>query len=287
MSTVHRAFRRLLAALTPARWIALGFVVILVLAAILGPLLIGASPTGQNVAERLRSPGTPGHLLGTDELGRDVLARIVYGARIELLIALGTTAFAAVLGTLLGLLGGFFRGLVEFFTMRLVGDVLLAFPPIVLALLVVAIYGPGQWTLIVVMGLLFMPTFGRIVYGQTISVTEAEYVTAAEAFGARIPTRLFRVVLPNVAAPIIVQCSIVMASAILLESGLSYLGLGVVPPAPSWGSMVATGQRYMSSNASAILVPSLAVVLAILAFGLLADGLRDGLDPRGKGNARG
>jgi peptide/nickel transport system permease protein len=284
---VRRDLRRLASALTPVRWVALGVVLILILAAVLGPLLVQASPTDQDVAQRLRSPGTPGHLLGTDELGRDVLARIVHGARIELLIAAGTTALAAALGTLLGLLGGFFRGVVEFLTMRLVGDVLLAFPPIVLALLVVAIYGPGQWTLIVVMGLLFMPTFARVVYGQTLSVTQAEYVTAAEAFGARVPVRLFRVVLPNVAAPIIVQCSVVMASAILLESGLSYLGLGIVPPAPSWGSMVATGQRYMSSNASAILVPSLVVVLTILAFGLLADALRDGLDPRRKGNVRG
>lgn len=284
---MRRDLHRFVSALTVARWLALAFVLLMVLAASVGPLLIGASPTDQNVTARLRGPGTPGHLLGTDELGRDVLARIVHGARIELLIAVGTTLLAAVLGTLLGLLGGFFRGIVEFLTMRLVGDVLLAFPPIVLALLVVAIYGPGQWTLIMVMGLLFMPTFARVVYGQTLSVTEAEYVTAAEAFGARVPVRLFRVVLPNVAAPVIVQCSVVMASAILLESGLSYLGLGIVPPAPSWGSMVATGQRYMSSDPSAILVPSLVVVLTILAFGLLADGLRDGLDPRRKGNVRG
>ena len=273
-------------AMTPARWVALAFVALLVVAAAAGPLLISASPIDQDVAGRLRPPGTPGHLLGTDELGRDVAARLVHGARLELLVAVGATVLAAVLGTLLGLLGGFFRGVVEFLTMRLVGDVLLAFPPIVLALLVVAIYGPGQWTLVVVMGLLFMPTFARVVYGQTLSVTEAEYVTAAEAFGAPVATRLFRVVLPNVAAPVIVQCSVVMASAILLESGLSYLGLGIVPPAPSWGSMVATGQRYMSSYPSAILVPSLVVVLTILAFGLLADGLRDGLDPRRKVTVR-
>lgn len=284
---MRRDLRRLLSALTPARWVALAFVLLLVVAAAVGPLLVTASPIEQDVAQRLRPPGAPGHLLGTDELGRDVLSRIVHGARIELLIAVGATALAAVLGTLFGLLGGFFRGLVEFLTMRLVGDVLLAFPPIVLALLVVAIYGPGQWTLIAVMGLLFMPTFARVVYGQTLSVTAAEYVTAAEAFGARVLVRLFRVVLPNVAAPVIVQCSVVMASAILLESGLSYLGLGIVPPAPSWGSMVATGQRYMSSNPSSILVPSLVVVFTILAFGLLADGLRDGLDPRRKGNVRG
>lgn len=284
---MRRDLRRVASGLTPVRWVAFGFVLVLLLVAALGPFLIQTSPTDQNVAQRLRSPGETGHILGTDELGRDVFARIVYGARIELLIALGTTALAAALGTLLGLLGGFFRGVVEFLTMRLIGDVLLAFPPIVLALLVVAIYGPGQLTLIVVMGILFMPTFARVVYGQTLSVTQSEYVTAAEAFGARIPVRLFRVVLPNVAAPIIVQCSVVMASAILLESGLSYLGLGIVPPAPSWGSMVATGQRYMSSSPSAILVPSLVVVFTILAFGLLADGLRDGLDPHRKGNARG
>jgi peptide/nickel transport system permease protein len=272
--------RRVADTFTVVRWTALAFVLLLVLVSLLAPLVVPADPLTQEVANRLLPPGAPGHVLGTDEYGRDVLARIVHGARAELLIALGASTVAAVLGSLLGLGGGYFGGITEFFTMRLVSDVLLAFPPVILALLIVTIYGPGEWTLIAVMGILFAPGFARIVYGQTISVKRLEYVDAAKAFGARTPTVLFRVVLPNVTAPIIVQFSLVMASAILLESGLSYLGLGVVAPAPSWGGMVASGQRYMASAPATILVPSIVVVLTILSFGLLADALRDLLDPR-------
>lgn len=277
--------RRFAGAFTVLRWFALAYVVVLVILAVLAPLVLTTDPIAQDVANRLLPPGAPGHLLGTDEYGRDVLTRLIYGARVELLIALGASSLAAVLGTLLGLLGGYFGGIVEFFTMRLTSDVLLAFPPVILALLIVTIYGPGALTLIIVMGILFAPKFARVVYGQTLSVKRLEYVDAAKAFGARIPTALFRVVLPNVSAPIIVQFSLVMASSILLESGLSFLGLGVVAPAPSWGGMVASGQRYMGNDPFTILVPSVVVVVTILSFGLLADALRDLLDPRArKGN---
>lgn len=274
--------RRFAGAFTPLRWVALAFVLALVILGALAPVVLTADPIAQDVANRLLPPGSPGHLLGTDEYGRDVVTRLLFGARVELVIALGATALAAVLGTLLGLIGGYFGGIAEFFTMRLASDVLLAFPPVILALLIVTIYGPGALTLIVVMGILFTPGFARIVYGQTLSVKRLEYVDAAKAFGARTPTALFRVVLPNVTAPIVVQFSLIMASSILLESGLSYLGLGVVPPAPSWGGMVASGQRYMSADPSTILVPSAVVVLTILSFGLLADALRDLLDPRAR-----
>lgn len=279
---MQNRLRRLVGAFTPLRWAALVFMLALIVLAVLAPFLLPTDPLAQDVANRLRPPGTPGHLLGTDEYGRDVLTRLVYGARVELLIAFGASALAAVLGTLLGLAGGFFGGVAEFLTMRLVGDVLLAFPPVILALLVVTIYGPGEWTLVVVMGVLFAPGFARIVYGQTLSVKRLEYVEAAKAFGARTSTQVFRVVLPNVTAPIIVQFSLIMASSILLESGLSFLGLGVVAPAPSWGGMVAAGQRYMGSDPATILVPSIVVVLTILAFGLLAEALRDLLDPRAR-----
>jgi peptide/nickel transport system permease protein len=273
---------RLHGAFTPLRWVALAVVAALIAAATVGPFLLHIDPLAQDVANRMLPPGTPGHLLGTDELGRDVVTRLVHGARVELLIAFGATSVAVVCGTLLGLLGGYFGGITEFLSMRLVSDVLLAFPPIILALLVVAIYGPGAWTLIAVMGILFTPTFARIVYGQTLSVKRLEYVDAAKAFGAKTTTTLFQVVLPNIAAPIVVQFSLIVASAVLLESGLSYLGLGVVAPAPSWGAMVAAGQRYMASTPAAILVPSVTVVITIVSFGLLADALRDWLDPRGK-----
>ena len=282
---ITKRLRRFAEAFTPLRWIALAFVLLVIVLAVLAPVIVTFDPVAQDIAHRLLPPGTPGHILGTDEYGRDVFTRLIYGARVELLIAFGATSLAAVFGTLLGLIGGYFGGIAEFLTMRLTSDVLLAFPPIILALLIVTIYGPGVGTLIVVMGILFAPKFARIVYGQTLSVKRLEYVDAAKAFGASIPTALFRVVLPNVSAPIVVQFSLVMASSILLESGLSFLGLGVVAPAPSWGGMVSSGQRYMGSDPATILVPSIMVVLTILSFGLLADALRELLDPRArKGN---
>lgn len=273
---------RLRQTMTPLRILAAVYVAILLATMAGAGFLAPDDPLAQDVANRLRPPGTSGHLLGTDELGRDILSRLMYGARVELLIALGATALAMVLGTLLGLLGGYFGGLVEIATMRVLVDVILAFPPIILALLVITLRGPGAATLIIAMGILFAPTFARITYGQTISVKRLEYVEAATAFGATVRTRLFRVILPNVSAPIIVQVSLTIATAILLESGLSYLGLGVVPPTPSWGSMVAQGQRYLSTSSHALLVPGLAVVLTILAFGLLGDALREWLDPKSR-----
>lgn len=269
-------------AMGPLRTAALVYVVVIIIVMILAPVIAPADPLAQDIANKRLPLFTPGHLLGTDELGRDVLTRIMYGARIELFIALGATIFAAVVGTFMGIVGGFFGGIAETVTMRLIVDVILAFPPIILALLAVTIYGPGPITLIVVMGVLFAPTFARITYGQTLSVKREEYVEAARAFGAKTPVTLFKVVLPNVSAPIIVQFSLTMAQAILLESGLSYLGLGVVPPEPSWGAMVAEGQRYITSDPMGLLVPSTVLVLTILAFGLLGDGLRAYLDPKSR-----
>ncbi|MEU1259312.1 ABC transporter permease [Streptomyces chartreusis] len=278
---MHTSLTRLRAAFTPLRYGAVVYLLVLIIAALAAPAT-GHDPLSQDIAGSMADPGTNGHLLGTDQLGRDTLTRILYGARTELVIAIGATAFAAMLGTLPGLLGGYFRRYVEFITMRIVGDVLLAFPPIVLALLIVSIYGPGTLTLIVVMGILFSPTFARLSYGQTLTVKNAEYVDAARAYGASTPRTLFGVVLPNILAPLIVQFSLVMAASILLESGLSYLGLGVVPPAPSWGSMIADGQRYMANDLNLILIPSIFIVLTILSFSLIGDTLRDWLDPRGR-----
>ena len=266
----------------PLRTAALVYVIAIIVVMILAPVIAPADPLAQDIANKRLPLFAPGHLLGTDELGRDVLSRIMYGARIELFIALGATVFAALAGTFMGIVGGFFGGIAETVTMRLIVDVILAFPPIILALLAVTIYGPGPVTLIAVMGVLFAPTFARITYGQTLSVKREEYVEAARAFGAKTPVSLFKVVLPNVSAPIIVQFSLTMAQAILLESGLSYLGLGVVPPEPSWGAMVAEGQRFITSDPMGLLVPSAALVLTILAFGLLGDGLRAYLDPKSR-----
>lgn len=272
-------------AVTPLRLIMLIFLVLVVLMMFLAPVLAPYDPIAQDVQNRMMPLFSPGHLLGTDELGRDILSRLMFGAQIELFIALGATLLALSLGTLLGLIGGYFAGLAEFMTMRLVVDVILAFPPIILALLAVTLFGAGASTLILAMGLLFSPIFARVTYGQVLSTKQEEYVDAARTFGASTFTLMFRTVLPNVSAPLIVQFSLTMAAAILLESGLSYLGLGVVPPAPSWGSMVAAGQRYLTTDPHVLLVPGAVIVLTILAFGILGDALRDLLDPKAKKRA--
>lgn len=273
---------RLRQAITPLRVVMVVYLVVILVLMAFAPLLAPYDPISQNVAIRLQPMFSPGHLLGTDELGRDILSRIMFGAQVELFIALGATLLATGLGTLLGLLGAYFNGLTEVVTMRLIVDVILAFPPIVLALLAVTLYGPGPITLIIAMGVLFAPIFARITYGQVLSTKREEYVDAARTFGAPTVVILFRTVLANVSAPIIVQFSLTMAAAILMESGLSYLGLGVVPPTPSWGSMVAQGQRYLTTDPHVLLVPGAVIVLTILAFGILGDALRDLLDPKAK-----
>lgn len=255
------------------------FILLLIVVSIGADIFGIVDPSAQDIVDKLKPVGTPGHMLGTDQFGRDIISRLAYGARVEFAISLGTTAVAMLIGTLLGLVGGFYGRWAETLTMRSV-DVILAFPPIVLALLVVTIYGPGIVTLIFVMGLLFAPAYARLTYGQVLTVRSAEYVDASLAFGAGRGRTMRRVVLPNSMTPVIVQMPLTLAASILLESGLSYLGLGVVPPTPSWGFMVADGQRYMTSVPSLVLLPSLVIAATILAFGLVGDFLRDWLDPR-------
>jgi peptide/nickel transport system permease protein len=276
---MNRNVRLLLAALGPVRLIALVYLVVLVVVSAAGPVFL-PDPLAQDSLHTTAPIGTDGHLLGTDPFGRDVLSRLIFGARVELMVAFATTLLAFVLGTVLGVTGAFFGVIAETLTMRVFVDVLLAFPPVVFSLLIVTIYGPGPVTLIVTMGVLFAMNFARLAYGQTLTVRRAEYVDAARAFGAPTRSILLKSVLPNISAPLIVQASLTMAAAILLESGLSFLGLGIVPPAPSVGSMIADGQRYMATDPQLILVPSVLVVATILAFGLLGDALEDWLDPR-------
>jgi len=276
---------RLRRAFGPVELAALLVLAALILGAAFGPWLIPTDPIAQDIGNMLLPPGAPGHLLGTDELGRDVLTRLIYGARVELVVALGASCLAMVLGVTLGLLGGYLGGIVEMVSMRLV-DIILSFPPFIVALLFITIYGPGQGTLIVLLGVMLAPTFARLVYGQTLTVKRLEYVQAAVAFGASLPTRLFTVVLPNVAVPIILQFPITMAIALLTASGLRYLGIGIVPPTPSWGGMVASGQRFVSQDLWLIIIPGTAIVLTVLSFGLLGNALQYWLDARSAGDRR-
>ncbi|GAB3194536.1 ABC transporter permease [Nesterenkonia suensis] len=252
---------------------------VIVILAVFAPWLSPADPTQQSMEHRFAPIGAEGYLLGADSFGRDILSRLIHGARVEMITALSATLIAMVAGVTLGLLGGYFGGLTRGVTMRAM-DVVLTIPPLMLALFAVTLYGAGMVTLIGALAILFTPAFARITYGQVLSIREREYVDAARLFGAPVPVILVRVILPNVSAPILVQFTLTIANAILLESGLSYLGLGIVPPTPSWGAMVAEGQRYLGAEPQALLVPAAAIVISILIFTQLGDAMRRWLDPQ-------
>lgn len=271
--------RRLRQAFTIPRIAAAITVVVLLFIMVTAQWIAPHEPVAQDISNRFAAVGTPGHWFGADNFGRDTLSRSLFGIQAELIVALSATMISMIFGTIIGLLAGYFRGIAEVIGMRGV-DIILAFPPIIIALLAATLYGPGTLTLIVVLGILFIPQFARISYGQTLSMSQKAFVEAAEVFGANPFERLFRVILPNIAAPIFVQFSLTMAAAVLLESGLSFLGLGIVPPDPSLGAMVAAGQRHMVSEPAVLLVPAVLLSLIILAFSLLGDALRDWLDPR-------
>lgn len=254
----------------------------LVVFAVAGPVLVSADPIKQNIIARFAPIGTPGHLLGTDNFGRDVLARIAAGARVELFTALLSTLIALTAGVMIGVTAAYSQGLTEGVLMRSV-DVMLSIPPLILALLVVASLGPSVLTLIGVLALLFTPGFARVAYGQTLSVRSRPFIQAAVIYGAPRRSIVFGQILPNIAAPLLAQASLTIASAILVGSGLGYLGLGIRPPMPSWGGMVADGQRYLGSHPMLMIVPGVFVVSTILVFSVLGDVLRTLWDPRERG----
>lgn len=273
------SLKRAFAGFGVIHWIALGFIALLLLLSLLIQYISAVDPIAQDLTNRFAPVGSEGHILGTDQHGRDLLIRIVYGARVELFIAVMATLGALVGGTLLGLLGGYLGGIVGSISMRSM-DVLMTIPSLMLAMFSVTLYGPGTTTVTFALMLVFLPAFARIAYGQTLTVREKEYVEADVLYGARPARIMWRTVLPNITAPIIVQFTLTIASAILLESGLSYLGLGVVPPTPSWGSMVSEATRFMASSPHVLMVPAVTVIITILAFSLVGDGLRRSLDPR-------
>jgi len=257
---------------------------VILLLALAAPLLPLPDPVTQDINHRLAGV-SPGHWLGQDEYGRDVLTRLIWGARVSLTVAFSATLIAAFAGTLLGILGGYFRGLVEIGTVRM-AEIVLCFPPMLLALLVVTLLGPGAGTLIFTLAVLFTPTFARVAYAETLSVRALDYVTAQEALGARSGRILLRTLLPNIAPPLIVQVSLTVAAAMLLESGLSFLGLGVVPPDPSWGLMIRGARTTMEQAPLLLLWPCLALTGTVLVLNLLCDRLRNALDPGTGGKSR-
>lgn len=257
----------------------LGIVVFMTALVVLAPLLPLADVRAMDIPNRFAGPSAE-HWFGQDDFGRDVLTRLIWGARASLFIAVGAAMAAAVIGTTLGLLGGFFRGVVEVVTVR-ASEVILCLPPLLLALLVVTILGAGTWPLILALTLLYTPNYARVVYAATLQVRSLDYVTAQTAMGAHPVQILVRTVLPNVLPPLLVQMSLVVASALVIESGLSFLGLGVVPPTPSWGLMIRAARGAMEQQPLLLLWPSLALAGTILTFNLLCDRLQSVLDPRG------
>ncbi|MGF9910885.1 ABC transporter permease [Brevibacillus porteri] len=254
---------------------------LLCLTAVLAPVLAPHDPTQMFQVHRME--GSSGEfLLGTDQFGRDILSRIIYGARVSLVVGLSAVLVSVIFGTLFGLIAGYFGRWIDGFIMRCM-DVLFAFPEILLALAIVAALGPGTFNTIMAIGIVNIPIFTRTVRGAVLSIKNLEYVESARAIGASTPRILFQEIFPNVTAPLLVQSSLAISGAILTESALSFLGLGIQPPDPSWGGMISEARRYMELAPGMIIWPCMAMTVTILACNMFGDAVRDILDPRHRG----
>jgi peptide/nickel transport system permease protein len=254
---------------------------VVVFSAIFAPQISPYDPIDQDFASQLLPPSVH-HLFGTDEFGRDVFSRVVYGARVALRVGLVADAIATALGVLLGVVAGFFAGWLDAVITRLI-DVMLAFPYLLLAMIVVAILGPGLTNAMVAIAIVYTPQMARVVRGVVLSVKEQEFIEAARAMGTGGFRTLGRHILPNIVSPIIVMATLTVGFMIVETAGLSFLGLGASPPTAEWGSMLATGRAFMLTAAWIATFPGLAILVTVVAFNLIGDGLRDLLDPRLRG----
>lgn len=284
VATAWRALRRSPPALAGAL-----VLLLVVCCALFAPLVAPMSPTAQTLLARLSPPsltkptGGIGYLLGTDRLGRDVLSRIIYGARVSVFVALLGVGISATIGVTLGLIAGFVGGVVSTLIMRLT-DVVLSIPFLLLAIAVVAVLGPSLMNLILVLGFTRWIRYTRVTFAQTLSLKETEFVQASRALGARSSRLLLRHIFPNTLAPIIIIGTLELGLMVIFEAALSFLGLGVQPPTPSWGSMLAEGRDYVATAWWLGVFPGLAIMLTVLAINLLGDWARDVLDPRMRTN---
>ena len=260
----------------------LALIVFFALSALLAPALAPADPLEQDLSLRLKPP-TSAHWLGTDQLGRDGLSRILFGARISLTIGLVVVGSAGTFGTLVGLVAGYQRGLVDEALMR-VTDVFLAFPALILAMAIAGALGPSLNNAMIAIAVVTWPVYARLARGQVLSLREREFVEATRALGASPWRIIWRHLLPNSLAPIVVQASFDIGGAILSAAGLSFIGFGAQPPTPEWGVMISEGRKFISTQPWLSLFPGLAILLTVTAFNLIGDGLRDTLDPRLRGN---
>jgi len=268
-------------------------VLLLVVVALFAPLLAphdpveqfrdGLTPSGEPIPGSLLSGGGTKFLLGTDANGRDLLSRIIYGAQVSLMVGVLANLLAIVLGILVGMAAGFLGGWVETLLMRFT-DIMMAFPTLLLAMTLVAILKPSLWIIILVIGLVYWTWIARVVYGQVTVMRELEFVTASRALGASRFYTIFHHILPQLVPTIIVWGTLGIATNVMLEASLSYLGIGVQPPTPSWGGMIQQGQSYYRTAPWLVIYPGLAIMITVFAFNLLGDGLRDALDPTQRGN---
>ncbi|WP_425342161.1 ABC transporter permease [Jiella mangrovi] len=256
-----------------------------VLLALLAPLVAPLDPNSQNLLGRLKPPGTTArgifYLLGTDNLGRDLLSRLIYGARISLSVAILSVVLSGTAGTILGMAAGLARGWTETVIMRL-ADIVLSVPAVLLAIIMVAVLGPGFANVVLVLALTRWPRYARVAYGQTLSVANMPYVRLARFMGAKTPRILLIHILPNIIGAIIVVATLEFGLMVLFEAGLSFLGLGVQPPTPSWGAMLSTGRAYVATAWWIAAFPGACLFLLILSVNLIGDHLRDRLDPKSR-----
>jgi peptide/nickel transport system permease protein len=256
-------------------------ITIFALGAVFAPLLAPADPLKQVLSARLKPPSAE-HWLGTDQLGRDILSRMIYGARISLLIGLVVVVLAGGLGTFVGLVAGYSGGWLDEVLMRLT-DVFFAFPALILAMAISGALGPSLTNAMIAIAAVSWPVYTRLVRAQVLSLRNREYVEAARSLGASTPRIIWQHILPNSLAPLMVQASFDMGGAILAAAGLSFIGFGTQPPTPEWGVMISEGRNYISTHPWLPLFPGLAILFTVAAFNLIGDGLRDAFDPRLRG----
>lgn len=277
-SATHKALRRFTR--NPLSVTGLLLVVILVVVASLAPVLSPHDPTKQNLLDKRSTPFGK-YVLGTDLFGRDILSRLIYGARVSIFVAFFSVLIALAGGMLIGTICGYWGGLIDAILMRLM-DLMLSFPYLLLAILFVAALGPGLVNTTLAIGIWAMPTFARMVRAAVLGIINKDYVTASRAVGAPAHRIILWHVIPNFVAPVVVYATLFMANAIMLEAALSFLGIGVQVPTPSWGEMISSGRNLLMVAPHVATIPGLAIMLAVLGFNLLGDGLRDALDPKMK-----
>jgi len=256
----------------------LAIVFLIVLTSLTATAVAPFDPLKLSLSNRIKAPSAE-HVFGTDHFGRDILSRVLYGGRVSLWVGVMSVVLAAIVGIILGAVGGYFGGRIDDLIV-LIMDALISFPVLLLAIGLMAVMGPGVKNIIIALALVFIPTYGRVVRGSVLSIRQKEYIEAARNAGSGDLKIIFLHVLPNTMAPLIVVTTISVANAILIEAALSFLGLGVPPPAPSWGNILSDGRNFISQAPWLTIFPGLAITLTVLGFNTLGDGLRDVLDPK-------